>query len=457
MDARHIYLQVVDKVRQHIAIEGLQVGDKLDPEVDLCKITGCSRMTLRRALEILDEEGIIEKRKPLGTFIRRAPSSASMMEFRVPRSLSSLPPILKIEALPPYPRQNAFWEKTYALFRKNHPGVAIKMSQDQAWHKETLEGGIAPAADILILPTWSFVHYKERGWLMPLDSIQDRDSCRDCFHEFLDYGHPFFLSTNLFLANRRLCESAGLKLDDAKPIDFDSFLKILSKVSGKAPFALSASPGYPGVAVSGIILDRRKWKLIPGMIREAFEKLISASGGKMDSRLRDRSFLSGDSVFLQATTGKIPEIIEAAQFPVTCLRQPQAAGVPQHHLAFISCVSAHASNPRLAKEFAEFLYSSEVQNLMLAEQFEIPARKDLDEERVNPKFKKLHELAETAISAGCAFDSGAKDLPEFGDLCTYSTCMKMMCGELSPAEGESVIARDIASFMNGEIGWGISH
>ena len=64
-----IYLQVASYLRGEIRKGKLSHGTKLPPEAKLAEELGISRMTLRRALKILAQEGFIVQRKGKGTFV----------------------------------------------------------------------------------------------------------------------------------------------------------------------------------------------------------------------------------------------------------------------------------------------------------------------------------------------------------------------------------------------------
>jgi len=79
-DNRHLYLQVIDKLKQDIE-EGLyKEREKLPSEFDLAKRLGVSRATLREALRILEEENVIIRRHGVGTFVNGKPLFTSGIE-----------------------------------------------------------------------------------------------------------------------------------------------------------------------------------------------------------------------------------------------------------------------------------------------------------------------------------------------------------------------------------------
>jgi GntR family transcriptional regulator len=77
---RPLYRQVVDRLRREIA--GRAPGERIDSEPQLTKRFGVSRFTVARAIEILVEEGLVNRRQGLGSFVaaptlKRAPAYLS--------------------------------------------------------------------------------------------------------------------------------------------------------------------------------------------------------------------------------------------------------------------------------------------------------------------------------------------------------------------------------------------
>lgn len=63
-----LYRQLVEDIRSKIEVGMWPRGSRLPPEYELTKQYGVSRATVRRALEILSQEGIIHKSQGRGTF-----------------------------------------------------------------------------------------------------------------------------------------------------------------------------------------------------------------------------------------------------------------------------------------------------------------------------------------------------------------------------------------------------
>ena len=79
-DHRHLYLQVIDRLKSDIDKEIYRENEKLPSEFELSKTLGVSRATLREALRLLEEENIIVRRHGVGTFVNPKPLFTSGIE-----------------------------------------------------------------------------------------------------------------------------------------------------------------------------------------------------------------------------------------------------------------------------------------------------------------------------------------------------------------------------------------
>jgi GntR family transcriptional regulator len=79
-DNRHLYLQVIDRLKQDIEAGIYKEREKLPSEFDLAKHLGVSRATLREALRILEEDNVIIRRHGVGTFVNSKPLFTSGIE-----------------------------------------------------------------------------------------------------------------------------------------------------------------------------------------------------------------------------------------------------------------------------------------------------------------------------------------------------------------------------------------
>ncbi|MHC4718765.1 MAG: GntR family transcriptional regulator, partial [Planctomycetota bacterium] len=62
-------LQIAGRIRRKIALGGLSPGDALPTYRQLCKEYGVSLMTVRRAMQVLADEGIVRGFPGKGTFV----------------------------------------------------------------------------------------------------------------------------------------------------------------------------------------------------------------------------------------------------------------------------------------------------------------------------------------------------------------------------------------------------
>ncbi|WP_101843938.1 GntR family transcriptional regulator [Halobacillus sp. Marseille-P3879] len=79
-DTRHLYLQVIEQIKQDIENGVYIEKEKLPSEFQLSKSLGVSRATLREALRILEEENIVTRRHGVGTFVNPKPVFTSGIE-----------------------------------------------------------------------------------------------------------------------------------------------------------------------------------------------------------------------------------------------------------------------------------------------------------------------------------------------------------------------------------------
>ena len=64
-----LYVQIAESLLDRIESGELKPGDRLPPERDLSKMLGVNRMTVRRALQVLELQGLLIRRQGDGTYV----------------------------------------------------------------------------------------------------------------------------------------------------------------------------------------------------------------------------------------------------------------------------------------------------------------------------------------------------------------------------------------------------
>lgn len=64
-----IYLQVADKIRDEITSKKLKPGDMINSDRYYCEMLKVSHMTVKKAIDVLVSEGVIVRKKGVGSFI----------------------------------------------------------------------------------------------------------------------------------------------------------------------------------------------------------------------------------------------------------------------------------------------------------------------------------------------------------------------------------------------------
>ncbi|WP_052015828.1 GntR family transcriptional regulator [Halalkalibacter hemicellulosilyticus] len=79
-DQRPLYLQVIERLKADIDNNIYAEGEKLPSEFELSKNLGVSRATLREALRVLEEDGVVIRRHGVGTFVHSKPLFSAGIE-----------------------------------------------------------------------------------------------------------------------------------------------------------------------------------------------------------------------------------------------------------------------------------------------------------------------------------------------------------------------------------------
>jgi len=76
-----LYLQIRDRIVEAIRDDKLKVGDQLPSEPELVVAFGVGRPTVRQAIQVLRQEGLVVSKRGLGTFVAAPSSEVNLLGF----------------------------------------------------------------------------------------------------------------------------------------------------------------------------------------------------------------------------------------------------------------------------------------------------------------------------------------------------------------------------------------
>ncbi|MGD9212605.1 MAG: GntR family transcriptional regulator [Desulfobacteraceae bacterium] len=76
-----VYVQLANLLSQEIASGELTAGEQLPSEAGICKLYDVSPMTVRRAISLLVDQGVVSTQRGRGTFVRKLDLGAATFKF----------------------------------------------------------------------------------------------------------------------------------------------------------------------------------------------------------------------------------------------------------------------------------------------------------------------------------------------------------------------------------------
>ena len=83
------YIRIHDKIKEDVDDGTWKIGQRLPSERDLCETFDVSRMTVRQAITLLVDEGILERKPGSGTLLLVVELRKNDVELRVLLRLSN--------------------------------------------------------------------------------------------------------------------------------------------------------------------------------------------------------------------------------------------------------------------------------------------------------------------------------------------------------------------------------
>ena len=102
-----LYMQIAEDIKSKIERKELEANARIPTELELSEAYGVSRITIRKALELLVEDEILVRRQRIGTFVS---------DKKVSRSLNSF---MGAVNCPGAGRERSFYRRNWS--RQRHP------------------------------------------------------------------------------------------------------------------------------------------------------------------------------------------------------------------------------------------------------------------------------------------------------------------------------------------------
>ena len=120
-----LYSQVMEKIRQKIITGEYPVNSKLPNEFELSDQFAVSRVTLRKAIKGLAEDGLVEKIQGVGTFVRKpqkvkriisSPAAESFSQIAKKEGFKASVEVIKVKEVETPPKLRKILETKHSLF-----------------------------------------------------------------------------------------------------------------------------------------------------------------------------------------------------------------------------------------------------------------------------------------------------------------------------------------------------
>ncbi len=452
------YLELVEQIRSLIREQRLQPGDRVPSERALAKELGAAPMTVRRALAVLVEEGLVVKQPARGTFVAEVPAPAATPVhddvLQTPAALPYLKPTAKrevtLEIQDSLPNQLRFWDEAIACFQEENPDIRVSRTSEQPHRKPD---GLPEIGDVVFLPQYSLARYRDAGLIRPFAKPHTGDHTAECYSATLDFGAPFSATASLFMVNTELACAMKVQL----PMDYHQMLTAIADADANlaAECLLAVTVLFPiSVVASESIETNAGRESLPERIEPLLQEL-TALGDKVRSRMWDRRvpFSRGDIAIIETTTAIAPTILKNAAIPVSVQSSPRLFGQTPRYTPCVLALSARSEEPDAAEELARFMASERAQQLLMEHAYGIPARQSLLTERDPNESERIAAL-QRIVRDGTGYGVSVPSVPEFCSTICMPLCAAMINREIPVAEGLQKMRELTTRFHAGTFGWG---
>jgi ABC-type glycerol-3-phosphate transport system substrate-binding protein len=181
-----IYHQLKLAIKKKIETGEFKPGERIPTEQELCDLCGISRTPVRQALKELVYEGLLIRRRGLGTFVAD----------RTPTDTSSAIPMRLMAS---DPRRAAVIERAVHQWNERDPHQQVDLQIILTDHSElhrALSSAVAEgtAPDVAMIDCVWIAEFANAGFLIPLDEL-DADWTHN---EYANKPYPAFIEANYF-------------------------------------------------------------------------------------------------------------------------------------------------------------------------------------------------------------------------------------------------------------------
>ncbi len=211
-----LYYQIRQKLEQRILEGEFPVESQLPPEHEICKVYSVSRITCRKALEQMEQDGVIYRVRGRGSFVKRLPAIQS--------GAPHISRMVELRCMTPRAMQR-FWSSPWftRAFEREFPGVRLvahnaeALSPAEAGSDRRYNGMdlyTVPPAEVQglrrrgLLERWSDVT-GEKVWRELRASVPP-DLLRSVGEEHGDFLVPLVYTPVAFIYNRTIFQKAGI-------------------------------------------------------------------------------------------------------------------------------------------------------------------------------------------------------------------------------------------------------
>jgi len=367
--------QIKAGLRRAVEIEKLPAGTRLPSIRTLADDHGVSPETAARAVRELRQEGLVDTRPGLGTFVTgRRGSATDAATLRVAWGQPSMGSLCGI-----------FVEEAMERFRAAHPDVRVEGSAD------------GKDADVSVA-TGSYIQTQaEEGRALALDEITGFDPATDTkplAPEAMElyersghvYGLPYYVSPVVVWVSRGMLEGAGVDVPGPE-WDREAFIDTVRRLrellgEGVKPFELSPDLAHlmPWILQSGGTLEKiaaperaGEWAFIRELA--ALSAPVERYGEKADVRFAD------GRLAMCPWGGRFEwEVRRSGGEAPVAVPYPAGRRRATFLMSEAFSISSRCAHPELALELVRELVSLESQRTLVAEGVRFPSHRDALEE-----------------------------------------------------------------------------